>query len=115
MENLLDSDSVHVVYITVPGDAADNLARKLVEKRLAACVSISPNIESYFWWNGKVQHEKEARLQCKTVEKKFHELMEFVQANHPYDLPEIISFPVANGHPDYIAWVHNETEGKLKG
>jgi periplasmic divalent cation tolerance protein len=114
VDNLLDADSVHVVYITIPRDLAEDMAQKLVEKRLAACVSISPNIESFFWWNGKVKREKEARLRCKTVEKKFHALMEFVHAHHPYEVPEIISFPIANGHPDYIAWVHNETEGKIK-
>ena len=110
MDNLLDADSVHVVYITIPRDVAHEMARQLVERRLAACVSVSPKVESYYWWKGKVKHDEEARLICKTVEKKFHDLVDFVHGAHPYDVPEIISFPVANGLPEYIAWVHQETE-----
>ena len=110
MDNLLDADSVHVVYITIPRDDADKLARRLVEKRLAACVSVSPKVESYYLSKGKIKRDEEARVICKTVAKKFNELVDFVSRSHPYDVPEIISFPVANGLPEYIAWVHEQTE-----
>ena len=111
MQNLLDADLVHIVYITIPRDEGKNLARKLVEKRLVACVNIVSVVESYFWWKGSVKHDVESLLICKTTVAKFQDLMAYVHEVHPYDVPEIIAYPVATGHPDYIAWIHKETEG----
>jgi periplasmic divalent cation tolerance protein len=103
-------ESIRVVFISTPGDEADNLARKIVEKRLCACVNIVPKITSYYWWDDKVESDSEALLIVKTTQQRFDELMNFVVENHPYDLPEIISIPLAEGLPDYIAWVKAETE-----
>ena len=111
MDNLLDADLVHIVYITVPRDDGKKLARKLVEKRLVACVNIVSAVESYFWWKGAVKHDEESLLICKTTVTKFQALMKYVHDSHPYDIPEIIAYPVATGHPDYIAWIHQETQG----
>jgi periplasmic divalent cation tolerance protein len=104
------AESIRIVFITIPRDEANKLARDLVEQRLAACVNIVPKIESYFWWDDAVQHDEEALLICKTTEEKFRALMEYTRETHPYDLPEIISFPLSDGLPEYLAWVHKETE-----
>jgi len=103
--------SVRIVFISIPRDEANKLARKLVEQRLAACVNLVPKIESYFWWDDAVQHDEEALLIVKTTESRFRDLMDFVQENHPYDLPEVIGFPLSEGLPEYIAWIRKETEG----
>jgi len=105
------AESIRVVFITTPRDGANKLARELVERRMAACINIAPRIESYFWWDDAVQHDEEALLICKTTEEKFRALMEFVHETHPYDLPEIISFPLSDGLPEYVAWVRKETQG----
>jgi len=110
MENV-EAGSIRVVFITVPRGEANKLARGLVEQRLAACVNIMPKIESYFWWDDAVQHDEEALLICKTTDAKFQALMAYTQEAHPYDLPEIISFPLTDGLPEYLAWVCHETEG----
>ena len=107
----IQAESIRVVFITIPRDEADRLARKLVEKRLAACVNVVPKVESYYWWDEAVQHDEETLLICKTTEAKFRALMTYTQDTHPYDLPEIISFPLADGLPEYLAWVTKETEG----
>ena len=39
-------ESIRVVFITTPRDDAKKIARDLVEKRLAACVSVTRKIES---------------------------------------------------------------------
>ena len=102
-------ESIRVVYISIPQDEADRMARSLVEERLAACVNIVPKISSYFWWDDKVQHDDEALLIVKTTVEKFPRLMEFVLENHPYELPEIIGLPLVSAFPDYVAWVKAET------
>ena len=105
------AESIRVVFITTPRDEVNKLARKLVEKRLAACINIALKVESYFWWDDAVQHDEEALLICKTTEVKIQALMAFVQEEVPCDLPEIISFPLSDGLPEYLAWVRKETEG----
>jgi len=103
-------ETVRVVFISIPRDEANKLARTLVEKRLAACINIVPKIESYFRWVNKVEHDEEALLIAKTTQQRIDELMLYVQANHPYELPEVISLPLSEGLPDYVAWVKKETK-----
>jgi periplasmic divalent cation tolerance protein len=102
-------ETIRVVYISIPREEAKQMAKGLVENRLAACVNITPKIESYYWWDDKVLYDQEALLIVKTTEGRFEEMMEYVLENHPYDLPEIIGMPLASAFPDYIAWVKEET------
>jgi periplasmic divalent cation tolerance protein len=104
------SEDTRVVFISIPRDEARKMARALVEGRFAACANIIPAIESFYWWDDAVQHDEESLLVVKTTQQRFEALMEFVEENHPYELPEIIAIPLADGLPDYIEWVREETE-----
>lgn len=101
--------TIRVVFITVPVDEAKKMARGIVENRLAACVNMVPKIESFFWWEDQLQQENESLLIVKTTELVLDKLVEFVKQEHPYDIPEIITMPVAEGLPDYINWVIEES------
>lgn len=101
--------NIRVVFISIPRDEASQFGRELVENRLCACVNIVPKIESYFWWDGEVEKDDEALLIVKTTQERFGQLMAWVKDNHPYDVPEIISVPLADGLPEYVAWVKSET------
>jgi len=103
-------ETVRVVYISIPRDEAKNLAKGIVENRLAACVNIVPKIESFFWWEDKVQFDEEALLIVKTTEVKFADMVAYVRENHPYELPEIIGMPLVAAFPDYVRYVKTETE-----
>lgn len=103
-------ENIRVVLVSIPRDEANKLAKSLVENHLAACINVVPKIESYFWWENKLEHEEEALLIIKTTQQRFDELRAWVVENHPYDLPEIISLPLSDGLSDYIEWVKKETE-----
>ena len=103
-------EHIRVVMISAPRDIASKLAHSLVEARLAACVNIVPKMESYFWWDGAVQHDQEALLIVKTTQQRFDELLIFVRQNHPYDLPEVIALPLVDAFADYVDWVKSETQ-----
>ncbi|MFB6490482.1 MAG: divalent-cation tolerance protein CutA [Thermoproteus sp. AZ2] len=94
-----------VVYITAPQEAAERIARHLIERRLAACVNIAAPINSVYWWEGKVEEDKEALLIAKTKTDKLQELIAAVKAIHPYKVPEIIAVPIIGGNEDYIRWI----------
>lgn len=101
--------TIRVVFISIPRDEAADMARALVSERLCACVNVTPKIESYYWWDGEVNHDQEALLICKTTAEKFELLQAYVKENHPYDVPEIISLGLTNALPEYVEWVKRET------
>ena len=101
-------ENVRVVHVTIPMEKADEMARAIVEKRMAACVNIIPGLSSYYWWKDKVEAAAEAMLVIKTTPAKVDELVTFVKQHHPYDIPELITIPIAEGLPDYITWVIDE-------
>ena len=36
-----------------------------------------------------------------------------MRSQHSYDVPEIITTPVAGGNPAYLAWISAETTGRV--
>ncbi|WP_457621877.1 divalent-cation tolerance protein CutA [Persephonella sp.] len=95
-----------VVYITVPDkDSAKNIAKKLVEEKLAACVNIVDNINSVYYWKGNIEEDDELLLIIKTRLETFDRLVEFVKKIHPYTVPEIIALPILVGSDSYLRWI----------
>ncbi|MBD3402649.1 divalent cation tolerance protein CutA [candidate division GN15 bacterium] len=100
---------MRVVFISIPRDEAGTFSRELVRERLCACVNIIPQIESYFWWDDDVEKDEEALLVVKTTAERLPDLMTWVKQHHPYDVPEIISLRLADGLPEYVSWIKDET------
>ncbi|MEG4066535.1 divalent-cation tolerance protein CutA [Microcoleus sp. Pol11C2] len=94
-----------VVLVTVASEAeAENLAKSLVEHKLAACVSLSP-IRSIYTWQGEIHSESEWQLVIKTDLAKFKALKTKVQELHSYEVPEIIAIPIIAGSDAYLNWL----------
>jgi periplasmic divalent cation tolerance protein len=105
--------SLMTLYTTVGSEPdAQSLAQALVANRLAACVQIE-RIQSVYRWNGEVQHAQEWRLMCKTMQSLSAELMAFVQAHHPYELPAIYTVAVLDATPAYGRWVSDSVKPLL--
>jgi periplasmic divalent cation tolerance protein len=101
-----------IVFTTVPNQvAAEELAVKIVEARLAACVQIMPRMTSVYVWNGRVTKETEHLLLIKTLAAKFGAVSEFITANHTYDVPEIVSIDAAKVSEPYLAWINEVISG----
>ena len=83
---------------------AESMAQALVEQKLAACVQISAQGVSVYQWQGKVCSDKEYYLSIKTDEAHQDEVVAWLEANHPYDTPEIISFNV-KASAEYQHWL----------
>ena len=95
-----------VVMVTTPdADSARRIARTLVEERHAACGNIVPQITSIFRWQGAVQEEAETLLLLKTSSDRLAALTERVTQLHPYDVPEVLALPVAEGNEPYLDWL----------
>lgn len=95
-----------IVFTTTANkDEAEDLARKLVEQKLAACVQIVPQITSFYQWEGKVQKDEECLLLIKTLPEKFDDLEAFIKANHSYSVPEIVAVNAENVSKEYFEWL----------
>jgi len=99
------SDAI-VVFMTAGSvGEARRIADHLVEKRLAACVQVLPEIESVYRWKGELQTEKEVLMLAKTSADKFAELEKSVCAMHSYETPEIVAVPVSDISEAYRLWL----------
>lgn len=106
-----------VVLITAPSiDSAREIARSLLEQKLAACANILPGISSLYLWEDALHEDPEALLIVKTRKELFEDgLVPAVLALHPYDLPEIIALPVTTGLPGYLDWINQVTDASKGG
>jgi periplasmic divalent cation tolerance protein len=95
-----------VVLSTFPdADKAAQVARVLVEERLAACVNLVASVRSIYRWQGAVQDDAESLAIIKTTRERYPALAARLAELHPYDVAEIIALPLADGHPPYLAWL----------
>ena len=89
--------------------AAQAMARALVGAKLAACVNILPGVQSVYRWQGAVEEASEVTLLVKSTQRRYAQLQQAIVAAHPYDVPEVVAVPLADGHPPYLHWVAAET------
>jgi periplasmic divalent cation tolerance protein len=92
--------------------AAERVADLLIEKRLAACVSILAPCRSVYRWKSAIQHDEEHPMLIKTTLERYAELERALRSVHPYELPEIVAVPIEHGLSAYLAWVAEETSAK---
>ncbi|MCQ9206148.1 MAG: divalent-cation tolerance protein CutA [Omnitrophica bacterium] len=97
-----------MVLVTVPKDKAKNLANILLQQKVCACVNIVGGLESFFWWEGKIDTETESLLIIKTKDAIFSKLEELIKKNHPYSVPEIIGFQIDKINKSYLDWLNKE-------
>jgi periplasmic divalent cation tolerance protein len=99
------------IVLTTAGsqEEAGKIAHALVERRLAACVNIVPQIESIYRWQGKVETAHEWLLLIKTQAALFERVRDAVKELHSYDLPECVMLDVTAGSQEYLDWIAKNT------
>jgi periplasmic divalent cation tolerance protein len=95
------------IVLTTCGSAeeAERIAHALVERQLAACVNIVPQIRSVYRWQGKVESASEWLLVVKTTAGKFAGVRDAIRELHSYELPECIAIDISDGSPEYLKWM----------
>ncbi len=107
MKHELSSNLMIVITTEVNDDKAKSLAKELLHRKLAACINLS-KVESYFWWDQKLENNSEFQLLIKTTENKLKELLSLIRRMHTYDVPELI-FWKADSSESYRLWVEEVT------
>jgi len=99
-----------VVLVTIPVKEAKKMANILLEKRVCACVNVIKDVDSYFWWEGKIAQEKESLLVIKTKESLYSNVKKVVKENHPYEIPEIVGIKIDQINKVYLSWLNVEAD-----
>ena len=100
-----------LVFTTLPSaDKAAELAKALVDERLAACANLLPAIRSIYRWQGKLQDENEVLVLLKTRAEHLERLKLRILELHPYEVPEVLAVPVEAGYQPYLDWLAGETK-----
>ena len=84
---------------------AQRVSNQVVTEKLAACANILPAVESIYRWKGKVETGNERLVFFKLSEDRQSAFQEKLRSLHPYEVPEIIFFPISSGLPEYLRWV----------
>ena len=101
----------HVVILVTAPDikVAKALASAVLEARLAACANVVPKVESFFWWEDKLQKADETQIVFKTTTARLADLEKLVNEKHPYDTPEFLVLPTMGGSEGYLDWIDAST------
>lgn len=90
-------------------EKASEIARVLLEKRVAACVQVLGPIASSYWWKGKIERTKEWMCIAKARAADYETIESTIRGIHPYEVPEILAFPLYSGYSAYLKWIREET------
>ena len=95
------------VVFTTAADAAEaeKIGRALVERQLAACVNVLPQVRSIYRWQGKVEDAPEILLIIKTTGAQFPAVCDAIRELHSYEVPECICLTINEGAPEYLKWL----------
>jgi periplasmic divalent cation tolerance protein len=85
------------------------MAAALVDDRLAACVNVLPEMDSYFRWRGAVEQAQERQLVIKTTAAQVPALEARLKEIHSYELPEFLVLAVRQASDAYGLWIAEST------
>ena len=106
VEGVDDAAGVLLCFSTAPSlEVAKTIASQLLDRRLAACVSMVPGAVSMYRWEGQVQCENEVSLLIKTTSECCAELQAVFVELHPYEVPEWLVVSAVSALPAYAQWV----------
>ena len=88
-------------------EMAKNLAKILIDQKLAACIHLQ-KIESLYSWKGKIANDDEILLIIKSNSRYFDKISQIIKDNHDYELPQIIAKPIIAGDEKYLSWIETK-------
>jgi periplasmic divalent cation tolerance protein len=102
------TDKIVVLSTCDSEDEAAQVARALVEKRLAACVNIIAGARSIYRWKDSIEDSPEWLLVIKSRRGLFDSIRAEIARLHTYEVPEVIALQVVQGSEAYLAWLDRE-------
>lgn len=88
---------------------AKTIIHLLLDKKLIACASVLPEVESIYRWEGSIEESSEAKIILKTQSKHFDAICKIIEDNCTYEVPEITQVEVSRANPRYLSWMFEST------
>ena len=85
---------------------AKKIVRSLLEEKLIACANMIDSVYSVFWWQEKIEEEKEVLVIMKSHQELFNKVSTRIEELHSYDNPEILALPIVDGSSQYLEWMN---------
>ncbi len=102
------SEYIQVLTTVGSREKAEEIAKKLLNARLAACIQIIGPVKSIYWWKGVIEDSQEWICLVKTKAEMYNEVEKMIKNIHDYEVPEIIAIPVIHGYETYLEWLISE-------
>ncbi|XP_040819102.1 protein CutA homolog [Ochotona curzoniae] len=100
-----------IVFVNCPNEQiAKDIARAILDKKLAASVNILPRAASLYFWKGEIEEATEILLLIKTKTSKVLLLSSYIRLIHPFEIPEVFSLPMDHGDVQYLKWLEEGME-----
>ena len=99
-----------IIVLTTCGSKkeAKQIAKHLIETRMAACVTILPEARSVYRWKDKIENSQEILLLIKSRRDLFDALRLEIEKMHTYEVPEVVAVAVAEGAAGYLDWLNQQ-------
>ena len=81
------------------------IARILVEKKMAACCTLVPDVTSVYQWENNIEESNEVLLLIKSSSRLYEHLEKEIKMMHSYSVPEIIATNITQASSAYSDWV----------
>lgn len=91
-------------------EACRRIAREAVNRKLAACASMLDNVTSVYWWKQRVEEAREILVIFKVSDEKLMDLNPFLEKEHEYDTPEIVSLKMDKINRKYLEWINSSLQ-----
>jgi periplasmic divalent cation tolerance protein len=101
------TDKIVVLSTCGTAEEAERIARRLVEKRLAACVNVLADARSIYRWRGTIEDATETVLIIKSRRDLFDALRAELETVHSYEVPEVVALSIVEGSAGYLNWMEN--------
>ncbi len=100
----LNNNLVLILSTESNAENAKKLAKKILHRKLAACVSFA-EVNSIYWWKDKLEDNSEIQLTIKTTMELEKKVLKFIMDNHSYSLPEMICLK-GEASEQYFKWMN---------
>lgn len=97
-------EAIIIQTTTNSEDEAKLLAETLIKKKFAACIHISSNVNSIYYWEGKICNDSEYIVEIKTLYKLKENVKMEIDSILSYDCPQFIVCKISEMSDKYENW-----------
>jgi periplasmic divalent cation tolerance protein len=104
------STELRVVVTTFSDrENAEKVSGLMVDAGLAVCAQVGADLVSFYRWDGAVKRDEEVAVTFKVLADRFDLFTGELKLQHPYDVPQIISWPAEYVNRAYLDWAEGKS------